>query len=45
MGTFTNSEDPDVMLHNAQCGISSVSTLFFKQKRSLGKNTFFLIIN
>ena len=26
MGTFTNSEEPDEMQHNALCGISSGST-------------------
>ena len=32
MGTNANSEDPDEMLHNAACGISSGSALFAKTK-------------
>ena len=32
MGTFTNSEDPDEMLH--KCNISSGSALFVKVKKS-----------
>ena len=47
MGTFTNSEDPDEMLHNVAFhqGFHSVCLLRFKRSSDKKKNLFFLNYN